>query len=76
MPKKERLPRRDGKKWYNRHGIPIDAYMSLALLQVMGVDDPFEGRRYDPQFEGVGESGRINREPPACPVAAKTRGGV
>ncbi len=76
MPKKERLPRSDGKKRYNRNGIPIDAYVSLALLQVLGIDDPFEGRRYDPQFEGVGESGRINREPPACPVAAKTRGGV
>ena len=35
----------------NRNGIPINKQMSLALLQVMGVDDPFEGRRYDPQFE-------------------------
>ena len=41
-----------------------------------GVEDMFEGLKWDPQFEGVGESGRINREPPACPVAAKTRGGV
>lgn len=36
---------------YNRNGIPINRHISLALLQVMGVDDPFEGRRYDPQFE-------------------------
>ena len=62
MPKKERLPRRDGKKGYNRHGIPIDAYMSLALLQVMGVDDPFEGRRYDWQFELVDPIGSVMRE--------------
>ena len=53
MPKKERLPRRDGKKWYNRHGIPIDAYMSLALLQVMGAEDMFEGLKWDPQFDDV-----------------------
>ena len=53
MPKKERLPRRDGKKGYNRHGIPINKYMSLALLQVMGVECPFEGRKYDPQFDDV-----------------------
>ena len=38
---------------YNRNGIPIDRHVSLALLQVIGVDDPFEGRRYDPQFEVV-----------------------
>ena len=36
---------------YNCNGIPINRRISLALLQVMGVDDPFEGRRYDPQFE-------------------------
>ena len=36
---------------YNRNGIPINRHVSLALLQVMGVDDPFEGRRYDPQFD-------------------------
>lgn len=53
MPKKERLPRRDGKKGYNRHGVPIDAYISLALLRVMGAECPFEGRRYDPQFDDV-----------------------
>ena len=53
MTKKERLPRRDGKKGYNRHGIPIDAYISLALLRVMGAECPFEGRRYDPQFDDV-----------------------
>ena len=72
MPKKERLPRRDGKKRYNRNGIPIDAYVSLALLQVLGIDDPFEGRRYDPQFEGVGESGRINVV--VCGVEGKIEG--
>ena len=36
---------------YNCNGIPINRRISLALLRVMGVDDPFEGRRYDPQFE-------------------------
>ena len=36
---------------YNCNGIPVNRRISLALLRVMGVDDPFEGRRYDPQFE-------------------------
>lgn len=51
MPKKE--PRRDGKRRCNRNGIPIDAYISLALLRVMGMECPFEGRKWDPQFESV-----------------------
>ena len=43
---------------YNRNGIPIDRHVSLALLKVIGVDDPFEGQRYDPQFESIqGERG-------------------
>ena len=36
---------------YNCHGIPINRHVGLAQLQVMGVDDPFEGQRYDPQFD-------------------------
>jgi hypothetical protein len=44
MSKKDRLR-------YNRNGIPINKHVSLALLRVMGVEDPFEGRRYDPQFD-------------------------
>ena len=42
---------------YNKNGIPINRHMSLALLKVMGVDDPFEGRRFDPQFENLEEAG-------------------
>ena len=38
---------------YNRNGIPIDAYISLAMLRVMGVEDMFEGLKWDPQFDDV-----------------------
>lgn len=44
MNKEERLQ-------YNRNGIPIDRYERLDLLQVMGVEDPFEGVKFDPQFD-------------------------
>lgn len=46
---------------YNRNGIPINRYVPMALLQVMGVDDPFEGRRCNPQFEDVrSENGEVS----------------
>ena len=38
---------------YNCNGIPINRRISLALLQVMGAGDPFEGKKFDPQFEAV-----------------------
>ena len=39
----------------NKNGIPINKHLSLSLLQVMGADDPFEGKKFDPQFEAVRE---------------------
>ena len=42
---------------FNRNGIPINPYISMALLQVIGVDDPFEGKKFDPQFEAVNKNG-------------------
>ena len=41
------------KPQLNKNGIPINRRISLALLRVMGVECPFEGRRYDPQFDDV-----------------------
>lgn len=32
----------------NKNGIPINKHINLALLEVCGVGDPFEGRKYDP----------------------------
>lgn len=56
MAKKEQLQ-------YNRNGIPINRHLSMALLRVMGADDPFEGKNFDPQFEAVrdAELGKIER---------------
>ena len=45
------------KPQYNRHGIEINKHLSLSLLQVMGADDPFEGKKFDPQFEAVNKNG-------------------
>ena len=45
--------RQPGEVQVNRNGIPINRHISLALLKVMGVEDPFEGKRFDPQFESV-----------------------
>lgn len=47
----KRRKRKTGEVQVNRNGIPINRHISLALLQVMGIEDPFEGQRYDPQFE-------------------------
>ena len=46
------------KPQYNRHGIEINKHLSLSLLQVMGADDPFEGKKFDPQFEAVRDAER------------------
>lgn len=48
--KQRRQPRQEQR---NKNGIPINKHVSLELLRVMGTEDPFEGRRYDPQFEVV-----------------------
>lgn len=44
---------KDDRVQYNKNGIAINRHVPMALLQVMGVDDPFEGKRYDPQFDDV-----------------------
>ena len=46
------------KQQFNRNGIPINKHISLSLLQVMGADDPFEGKKIDPQFEAVRDAER------------------
>ena len=41
------------KPQLNKNGIEINKHLSLSLLQVMGADDPFEGKKFDPQFDDV-----------------------
>ena len=45
------------KPQLNKNGIEINKHLSLSLLQVMGADDPFEGKKFDPQFEAVNKNG-------------------
>ena len=45
------------KPQYNRHGIEINKHLSLSLLKVQGIDDPFGGKKFDPQFEAVNKNG-------------------
>ena len=35
----------------NKHGIPINKRLNLELLIVAGAEDPFEGVKWDPQFD-------------------------
>ena len=46
---------------WNRNGIPINRHMSLGLLQVLGAEDPFEGRAFDPQFDAKPREREVNK---------------
>lgn len=45
------MAKRHPRVQHNKNGIPLNKKMNLALLQVMGIEDPFEGVKWDPQFQ-------------------------